>query len=216
MPLLLLSFLTIYVRHFLRVPVSILLELTSQTQRLSTWANTQTLKNRWTIAGPTPQLYHPTPGQDQECSNGWRQNSPENHSQVHYDNQQMADQYWQWCLSHSPEQRWALYVLCLHLIKYYNEVFSAGNLARAGVIMGGITKGCIDPTKHTDQKSLEATIKSAGLTTAFVDDCFESLNILKKKWTAWQTSSPQYNVWKYALLIDQIHCFEIKNTSLPK
>lgn len=47
--------------------------------------------------------------------------------------------------------------------------------------MGGITKGCIDPTKHTDQKSLEATIKSAGLTTAFVDDCFESLNILKKK-----------------------------------
>ena len=59
--------------------------------------------------------------------------------------------------------------------------FSTGNLARAGVVMGGITKGCIDPTKHTDQKSLEATVKSAGLTASFVDDIFESLDILTKK-----------------------------------
>ena len=61
--------------------------------------------------------------------------------------------------------------------------FSPDNLARAGVVLGGVTKGCIDPTKHTDQKSLEATIKSTGLTTAFVDDCFTSLNILKKSKT---------------------------------
>ena len=67
-------------------------------------------------------------------------------------------------------------------LRYFNEVFfSTANLARAGIVMGGITKGCIDPNRHTDQKSLEATVKSAGLTTGFVDDIFESLDILKKK-----------------------------------
>ena len=88
-------------------------------------------------------------------------------------------------------------------IWYFNELFfSTANLARAGIVIGGITKGCIDPTKHTDQKSLEATVKSAGLTTSFVDDIFESLDILKKKWTIMGFKFWQITSW--AVLLSEI------------
>ena len=41
-------------------------------------------------------------------------------------------------------------------------------------MLGGIMRGCIDPSKRTDAKSLESTIKSSGLTAAFIDDCFQA------------------------------------------
>ena len=66
------------------------------------------------------------------------------------------------------------------LYQIITMLFSA-NLTRGGAVIGGLLKSCIDPRKATTEKSLEATIKSTGLTTNFIDDCMEALGILKKK-----------------------------------
>lgn len=53
-------------------------------------------------------------------------------------------------------------------------IFFSAHLSRASIMLGGIMRGCIDPSKRTDAKSLESTIKSSGLTAAFIDDCFQA------------------------------------------
>ena len=54
------------------------------------------------------------------------------------------------------------------------------NLSRAGLLLGGIQRGSIEPAKRSDGKSIEAAVLGCGFSKNFIDDIFLSHGIYLK------------------------------------